>query len=202
MDGNFDAARGLVAESKSILSELGLRTTLASATQISGMVEMLAGDAKAAETEYRLGDDMFADMNERLYRTTSAPLLARALFEQGRLEEADRYVTLAAEIAGDDVSSKAEWGAVRARLLSRGGTHADAEHLAREVVDIAATSGEPQQHADSLMDLGQILLAAGKPDEGVVALRQARTLYQQKGVQPRLDEVRRVLQRAGAASSA
>ena len=190
-ESRFRAWLATLSQSRSTFPDLGLRTTLASSTQISGMVEMLAGDPVAAEAEFRRGDEIFTEMGERLYRTTSAPLLARALFEQGRLDEADRYVTRAAEIAGDDEASRSEWGAVRARLLSTAGEHEQAARLAQEVVDITAASGEPQQHGDALFDLGAVLHVAGGKEGARTALVAAEDVYRAKGVVPALDTVAR-----------
>src|SRR5262249_10328833 len=53
MRGNFDLARDLYRESRTSLDELGWHFHAALTSQSSGIVEMLAGDPGAAESELR-----------------------------------------------------------------------------------------------------------------------------------------------------
>ncbi|HUY56306.1 MAG TPA: adenylate/guanylate cyclase domain-containing protein, partial [Candidatus Micrarchaeaceae archaeon] len=66
MRGNFDQARGLYRESRSILEELGIRMLAAlTSTIASGPVELLAGDPVGAESELRRDYESLRDMGER-----------------------------------------------------------------------------------------------------------------------------------------
>ena len=53
-----------------------------------GDIELLAGDYEAAERELRDGSEALERMGERGYRSSVAAFRARALYGQGRLNEA------------------------------------------------------------------------------------------------------------------
>ena len=84
----FDEARTLYARSRQIYLDLGLRMPLVGLTQVSGLVELLAGDPEAAERELRDGYEQLLAIGGTGYLAPQAPLLALALLAQDRGEEA------------------------------------------------------------------------------------------------------------------
>ena len=65
MRGRFDEARAMVAQARATYAELGLNVMGANLAQTSGYVEMLAGDALAAEHEFRSGYEALRTMDEK-----------------------------------------------------------------------------------------------------------------------------------------
>jgi len=74
-----------------------------------------------------------------------------------------------------------QWRSVRAKLLARQGELERAEALAREAVALAAETDFLVLRADALMDLAEVLRAAGRDDEAVPCVEQALELDEQKG---------------------
>jgi tetratricopeptide (TPR) repeat protein len=70
---------------------------------------------------------------------------------------------------------------VRAKALARLGRFEEAERLAREAVAILADTDYVNAHADTVADLGEVLLHAGRPSDAVTAVREAIHLYELKG---------------------
>ena len=69
---------------KAIVQELGLRVTAAAAAETYGIVEMLAGDAAAAERELATGYGLLEEIGETQNFPDLAAKLADALYVQGR----------------------------------------------------------------------------------------------------------------------
>jgi tetratricopeptide (TPR) repeat protein len=84
---------------------------------------------------------------------------------------------------------------VQALVASSRAQHAEAEGLARAAVAIAERTDGIQRQGDALCDLGGVLAAAGRRDEAVAALREARDRYERKQIIPL---ARRVRERLGA----
>ncbi|HTS01893.1 MAG TPA: adenylate/guanylate cyclase domain-containing protein, partial [Thermoanaerobaculia bacterium] len=182
MQGRFDEARDLVGRSRRMLNELGLHLRAAFTSEAAGFVEMLAGDAAAAEAEFRSGFETAEEFGELGYRATAAGLLSQALFAQERLDEADALAGTAEEAtAADDLTTQILWRGVRGRVLSVRGEHADAEALAREAASLAAETDDVNMRADTLVDLAHVLRAAGRDAEADGEVGRALDLYEEKG---------------------
>jgi class 3 adenylate cyclase/tetratricopeptide (TPR) repeat protein len=182
MEGSFDEARDLAERSYEMLNELGLRLRAAFATEAAAFVETLAGDHAAAERALRLGYEITDQIGERGYNATVTALLSQAVLAQGRVEEADA-LTVEAERNGatDDMTTQVVWRSVRGRVLSARGMHDGAEALAREATTLAAQTDDVNMRADALLDLAEVLRAAGRAPEGAPYLRQALELFDAKG---------------------
>ena len=116
MRGEFEAARDHYARGRALLDEIGEKLIARRTTFNATTVEMLAGNAPAAESELRRELDRLEGMGETYPRPTVAAYLAAAVAGQGRYEEAERFAGLAEELASeDDVASQAMWRSVRAR---------------------------------------------------------------------------------------
>jgi DNA-binding SARP family transcriptional activator len=182
MAGSFDEARELVASNREVVGELGLRVTAASAAETYGIVEMLAGDAAAAERELAWGYGILEEIGESQTFPDLAAKLADALYAQGRddrafeLSEVSRQAT-----APDDLSAGVQWRAVQAKLLARRGDTARAETLAREAVALGAETDFLVLRGDALMDLAEVLRLGGREGECAPVIGQALEFYEQKG---------------------
>jgi len=140
-------------------------------------MEILAGDAKAAERELRdaiqVASDMRASRYVALYRTR----LAHVLISQGRDEDALAELEQARKI----YEEHALWKTARARVLARRGETEEAVALAREAVASTARIGDITAHADALVDAAEVLHAHGDLAGAADALAEAVALHEEKG---------------------
>jgi ATP/maltotriose-dependent transcriptional regulator MalT len=182
MRGEFAHARILYRQSRGILEEFGW-SLLAALTSIdSGPIEMLAGDPVAAEGELRRDYETLQAMDERNYISTVAGLLASAVYEQGRFDEADELARTAAELgAPDDVSTQYIWRCVRAKVLARRGHFAEAEALAVEAAGIIDGTDDLDAQGSALLDLAEVHRLAGNDGEQASVLTRAAELFGRKG---------------------
>jgi predicted ATPase len=182
MRGRFEEARGMYRRSHEIMTEVGLSVTAAGASLESSRVEMLAGDAEAAERELRRDLETLEAVDERYYRSSVAGLLAHTLYAMGRFEEAKKHVQVAQDLAGeDDVFSEITWRTARAKLWAREAGGDAALALAREAVAMAASGSYIEQHAESLLDLAEVLRVIGDDEAQEPPLREAQVLFERKG---------------------
>jgi tetratricopeptide (TPR) repeat protein len=182
MQGDFEAARVNYAHGRALLEDIGGKLIAASTTFNASTVDMLAGDAAAAEERLRRELDLLEAMGESYLRPTVAAYLAAAVANQGRFDEADRFAALAADLASeDDVISQAMWRSVRARVLAREGKVEEAVELADGAVGLLAASDGIGQQADALLVLSEVLGRAGRRTDAGLALEEAITLYERKG---------------------
>ena len=180
MTGRFGSARELLAESDAILEELGF--TIHSAPEWAAFIALLAGDPAAAEGRLRAGYERLAAMGETQFLSTTAALLARVMYEQGRFEEAYAFTETSAEAAAlEDVVTQIGWRAVRARILVGQGHLDEGEKLAREAVTLAEGTDLPSDRGDALLDLAEVLRASARLEEAEAAGRRALSLFERKG---------------------
>ena len=182
MEGRFESARHLYRRSRTQLEEFGWNLYAALTSLDSGPVEMLAGDAAAAEAELRRDYQALEQMGERNYIATTAGFLAEALYAQGRYDESSAFARTSSEVsADDDVAAQFHWRAVTAKLLARAGRLDEAEDMAREALEIIRRSEEIDSQASALLDLGEVLHLRGKRAEAALAIEEGADLYERKG---------------------
>ena len=190
MQDDVAKAHAALNRAKALLNTLGPTMTRA-LTEPAAFIAMLAGDPATAETHLRLEYESLDKMGERGYLATTAALLARAIAAQGkdRYEEVTRLITISREAgAGEDLSAQIIGQGLAARILADRGRHAEAAELAGSAVALAAQTDLLSQHADTLLDLAQVLAAAGRAPEARATATQALDLYQRKGNLPGVRE--------------
>src|SRR5262249_43165049 len=137
MRGDFDTARGLLAEGRGVLSELGLNVFAANTAQEGYFVEMLAGDPEAGVADLSAAGEVLADMGERGFLSSVAGYLAHASYATGDLAGAARSADLSVQAASvDDYQAQALWRSVLAKLLARDGDLDMALRHAGEAVEL------------------------------------------------------------------
>jgi class 3 adenylate cyclase/tetratricopeptide (TPR) repeat protein len=194
MLGHFDKARQLREQARGALEGLGMRLELAGAAHDFGRVELLAGDPAAAEREFRAGYELSERMGETGYLSTTAGLLAQALYAQGRYEEALRYTKEGERAAAaDDVVSQFLWRAVRATVLARRGELEPAEKLAREAVTLADSTDDLDRRGTVHLALAEVLQLAGRESEASAEAQESLRLYEAKGNVVSVGRVRAML---------
>jgi len=183
MQGNFPEARDLYRASRATLEELGWSFHAAQTSFDSGPVELLAGDPRAAESELARDYQTLERMGEKNYISTTAALLARAVYEQGRYGEARTFVDVSRELAADDdVTSQVLLRGVHAMILARANEHAEAETMARSAVQMSESADAPEAQGNALLDLAEVLSMAGDREGAARALTQAIGKFEQKGM--------------------
>jgi class 3 adenylate cyclase/tetratricopeptide (TPR) repeat protein len=180
--GNFERAHDLYTRGQGLLEELGLLLYVAIYTQSGGAIWMLAGDYESAERELRRGYEILRRMGEKASLSTCAALLSRALCEQGRFDDSDRFAAASATAAAaEDWTTHVILESTRARVLAHRGEYEAAEERARHAVSLAERTDALVLHGDALADLAEVLRLAGREREAAEALDQALELYDQKG---------------------
>jgi ATP/maltotriose-dependent transcriptional regulator MalT len=201
MKGRFDSARDLYRKSRAQLEEFGWALYAALTSLDSGPVELLAGDAAAAEAELRKDYQTLERMGERNYIATTAGYLAEALYAQARYEEAEEIARISSELsAADDVAAQFHWRSVTAKLMAREGRFDEAETTARDALAIIRRSEEVDSQGTALLDLGEVLHLAGKDADAAGAIREAVDLFEAKGNLVHAAKARLLLEEATAAS--
>jgi hypothetical protein len=182
MEGRFGDARALVARTKEVSQDLGQALWGAAMTMEYAKVELLAGDAAAAERELRHGDGVLEQQGETAYRSTVVAMLAQAAYAQGHHNQADQWSRLSKRLAAsDDLLSQVMWRGTQAKVLANKAETARAVMLAREAVRLAEASDWLNVQADALVDLAEVLRLANNLEEAAAALKRALALYRQKG---------------------
>jgi class 3 adenylate cyclase/tetratricopeptide (TPR) repeat protein len=182
MRGQFERARELYGQALATFEELGLPVDAATVSFASGRVELLAGDAVAAERDLRRGYDYFSRLGERYLLSSVAGLLAEALGSQGRIDEAEALSRETEELAAeDDVEAQALWRTTRARVLASRDELEEAEALAREAVELLEPTDDVLNQVNALACLASVLLRAGVESEARSLLARARELARAKG---------------------
>jgi class 3 adenylate cyclase/tetratricopeptide (TPR) repeat protein len=185
MRGSFGLARDLTSEARTLAEELGLQVLLDSHVRFgAGMVELLAGDAAAAEHELRPACEGLERVGELGLLASIAPLLVDAVLAQGRNQEAlqltERWTPERLTVP-EDADAQVGWRRVRARALARQGDFDEADRLGREALRIAANTDFLDAHANATADLAEVLRLAGRPEESATTLDDAIRMHDQKG---------------------
>jgi len=204
MAGDFDQARELGEAAVQIAGKLGPNRFAALCSQFLGQVELLAGDPAAAARWLRWGAGILERMGERGLRSELTANLARALADQGRDDEALEQANLSGELAvRDDLYAQVERRGPLAAVLARRGRLAEAEQVAAEAVELAASSDMLGMRAGALLDLAGVLRLAGRGGEAAPLAGQALELAERKGHRVAADRARELLataQPGGAAA--
>lgn len=180
MRGRFDAAHRMLASASARLEELGLRHALVECDMFAGLIDLLSGDTTSAEVALRSAHEGFRALNVGTDTAQAAALLARALVQEGRDDEALVLTAEAERLGGDDLKTAIAWRCVRARALARRGDVDGAVELARAAVALAEPTDALVDHADARLALAEVLSAAGRHEEARAESRRGAELYARK----------------------
>ncbi|HXK25279.1 MAG TPA: nuclear transport factor 2 family protein [Myxococcota bacterium] len=188
--GRADAARRMIAASRRLVEELGITQRLLEADLFAGQIELLEGDAVAAERCLRRAFDGLREHGLDIDAAQAAALLGRALLAQGRDAEAESLSRESEVLAGDDRIAGIAWRCVRAEALARRGEPAAAVEVARAAVEMASATDALLDHADARIALASALRAAGRADEARAEEARAISLWEAKGATLRVERAR------------
>ena len=190
--GRADAARRMIAASRRLVEELGITQRLLEADLFAGQIELLEGDAVAAERCLRRAFDGLREHGLDIDAAQAAALLGRALMAQGRDAEAESLSRESEALAGDDRIAGIAWRCVRAEALARRGEHAAALEVARAAVEMASATDALLDHADARIALASALRAAGRAADAHAEESRAISLWLAKGATLRVERFRGV----------
>jgi class 3 adenylate cyclase/tetratricopeptide (TPR) repeat protein len=182
MLGRFDEARDLHRRGREIFEGLGPALPVAEGALNAADSELLAGEPGAAERLLRGADAALEAVGEVAIRASVAAELAQALYEQGRADEAVEFAALSeAMAAADDVQAQVAWRAARALVLADRGDAEAAESVARQAVETARATDDPNLSARALLAHARALQACDRAADADAALAEALQLYDAKG---------------------
>jgi tetratricopeptide (TPR) repeat protein len=179
MLGRFDEAWPSAREASARLRELtggadGGEYALAE-------IASLAGDQAAAAEHLRGFCAFLEEHGQHGLLSTFAPMLGRALCAVGRYDDAEPQAQIGRELGEEhDVATQALWRQVQALVTSHRGQHADAEALARDAVAMIEQTDALNYQGDALVDLADVLRAAGRSAAAAEALGGAIACYERK----------------------
>ena len=182
MAGDLRRARADVEQGERLTRDLGLSGYADHAALFAGNVELIAGDAVAAEADLRRARQGFAEMTDKWMSLYTTLDLASALADQGRHAEALPLVDeLNIVQMRDDRPAQIKWRAIRSRIAAHAGQSAEAIRLAEEAIAIAQQTDLLNEHAKASSALAEALELARRPDDARAAAENAIRLYEQKG---------------------
>jgi class 3 adenylate cyclase/tetratricopeptide (TPR) repeat protein len=182
MVGRFDEVWEVEKRWRGLMRELGRELGLGASSNCVWEACWLAKDWDRAEGALREGYKILERKGEKGYLSSVAANLGDTLYEKGRLDEAYEHSVTAERLgAEDDPATQMSWRTVRAKVLATRGETAEAEELAREAHEIAASTEFLNLRAWVLIGLAEVLNTAGKEDEATDAVERALGMYERKG---------------------
>ena len=177
--GRVGEARAAIDRSQSIFAGFGARLALAESAIPAAMVGLISGNPVAAERYATKGYQAFRAMGDRGGLVADlAVLLADALYDQGRLDEAQQMIDeVNAEPSPATVS--ASW-LTQAKLLARRGQFDAARRLADQGQAQLSPTSAPLDQAKVLEAKAEVERLAGTPGQAVASLRAALQIYQDR----------------------
>lgn len=180
--GHFDEAREHLAEARRVCPPRELPNVDGYLAGTAARIETLCHNYRRAEEFGRAGIAVLEEQGLVRYLSSEACFLVDALIPQGKLEEAEALLDRARPWAAeDDADALLRQARSRARLEFARGNADAAEALAREALRYVEDAAAPDEHADTLILLAEILSASGAEDEARSALEQAIAVAGERG---------------------
>ena len=180
MVGRFDEAHRLLAGVADRVAELGAVRVQTWLALRRFDIAMLEGDAAGAEAAAREACETAHASGELGNFMWFCCNLAQSLLGLGRDDEAEQWLERGRETApSEERLPQILWRQARAKVLARRGELEEGERLAREAVALGAETDMLNAHADTLVDLAEVLALAGQ--DARAELEQALALYERKG---------------------
>ncbi len=180
MRGDFATSDRLLTEASELLDDLGGFGS--GVSHLEAFARLLAGRPELVEERLRADVQTLASMSEGSVLATTTALLAQAVYDQGRLDEAGDLSLQAAEgAARDDTLTQTTWRGVRAKVLARRGECDEAERLARQAVALLEPTDLLSQRGDAMLGLAHVLRVCERLEEADRATRDGLAMYELKG---------------------
>ena len=175
--GRVADARAAVDRSQSIFTGFGAKVALAESAVPAAIVGLIIGDPAYTERHARQGYEAWRVLGGRGgYVVDLAVLLADALYEQGRFDEAQQLIDqVNAEPSTATVLSTR---ATEAKLLARRGQFAAARQLVGRVGALLSPTSPPYLQAEVLTTRAEVERLVGAPDQAAASLRAALQIFE------------------------
>ena len=172
-------------------SERGRELGIPSADIWLAEIALIAGDQQAAAEYLRKGCEDLEKRGATGQLSTYVSQLGRVLCVLGRPDEAEQCAEKGRELGDpDDVWTQALSRQAQALVHSSRGQHAEAVGLAEEAVEWWSRTDSLLRQGEAHGDLADVLEAAGRRDDAIVAWRDALGCYERKQVLPLAVRVR------------
>ena len=175
--GRVADARAAIDRSQSTFAGFGAKLALAESAVPAAIVGMIIGDPASAERYARQGIEEFRAMGERRLVVDLIGLLAHALYEQGRFDEAQQLIDEAD--TGPRATVYSTW-LTEAKLLARRGQFAAARKLVGQAEALLSPTSVRMPRADALKARAEVERLAGAPGHAAASLRAALDIYEQQ----------------------
>ena len=178
--GRVADARAAIARSQSIFTGFGAKLALQESSIPAAIVGLIIGDPAAAERYARQGYESCRAMGQHGgYTVDLAVLLAEALYEQGRFDEAQQLIDQAKmEPSSATVSTTR---LTQAKLLACRGQLAAARELIGQAEALPSWTTGPTAQTDVLKTRAEVERLAGAPGQAAASLRAALRIYEDMG---------------------
>ena len=174
--GEVDLAMTLLERSRAILNDLGVPWLRVEMAGLEHDIEMTLWNFDAAEQAAQLEYELSTEFGWR--RATAAANLFDALFEQGRVAEAERWLQIAEEEVEDDLPDMAAWVASsRALLMAAEGNRTGAMDIVRDPIP---ETREPATRAWLHEARGRALEILGEGEMALEHFAAAAEIYRRK----------------------
>jgi tetratricopeptide (TPR) repeat protein len=181
LQADLAGGRADMEAGRALIRDYGAAFYIAGSGHENGQMELESGDPSVAERELREAHEMYEQMGGGHLSAAAASLLSRACIEQGKLDEAERFVRICeATMPVDDIFGQIEYRAVHARVLAQRGAFDAAEPLAREAVELAEQTDYFEHHAAARLALAEALRLSGRADDARTEIETAIELYERK----------------------
>jgi tetratricopeptide (TPR) repeat protein len=192
MKGDLATSDRLLTEASELLDDLGGLGS--GVSHLEAFARLLAGRPELVEERLRADVETLSSMSEGSVLATTTALLAQAVYDQGRLDEAGELALNAAQgAAEEDMLTQTTWRAVRAKVLAQRGDCAEAETLAREAVALLEPTDLLSQRGDAMLALAYALRVCERLEEADSATRDGLAMYELKGNQAAAERSRSLL---------
>jgi DNA-binding SARP family transcriptional activator len=181
--GEFEEGRALVLQTRRALEELGQRQAAAAHSIAIGEVELMAGDAAAAERVWRKGYEGVTAIADQHSAANVAWRLGLALARQGKDDEAERFALIARAAHPRGLWVDVWWRVVLALVAAHRGNAELTVVLVAEARERVASAhaSESAMEVDALLDSAAALRAAGRPDEAAALVADAAGIAERLG---------------------
>ena len=175
--GRVADARAAVDRSQSIFTGFGAKVALAESAVPAAIVGLIIGDPAYTERHARQGYEAWRVLGGRGgYVVDLAVLLADALYEQGRFDEAQQMIDqVNAEPSSATVLSTR---ATEAKLLARRGQFAAARQLVGQVEALLSPTSASMLQTEVLTTRAEVERLAGAPDQAAASLCAALQIFE------------------------
>ena len=174
--GRSADARAAIDRSQSIFTGFGAKLALAESAVPGAIVGLIIADPAAAERYARQGYEAFRAMGERGgYVVDLAVLLADALLQQGRVDEAQQLID---QVNAEPPSAGFGPWLTKAKLLARRGQFAAARRLVGQAEALLPSTSASMLQTEILLARAEVEWLAGAPDQAAASLRAALRIYE------------------------